>query len=436
MNSLRTITIFAFIAVLAVILNASVCSDGQLATDVDIRIQSLNIPSEKLYAGDVVYFSVYVEKVGEQKVTFVVTVLINNVAIFENEVMKDMPPSTVKLDYNTTLSAGVHTISVVVDPRDSVKEYDETNNRVDQSFQVEERPVKTLPDLWLIDLDSDPEEVFVGDYTNIRGVVQNKGDASSGTTSIRLYIDGEYHDERDVQTLVPGQEKTFTFDWDAIEGRHEFKVEVDESDSIVEWDESNNHLIRVVMVSGEDQKPVEDIPVSVGVFRDESGDPMAGVIVKIVVDGKVHLFQSKNNGIATLDLPESMIGNTYAIEVRRDGYLDDTFNITIGDNGSSLNNDFTVKEDRPEDGDGEDTNYIGTFAIIGGLFLLVLAVVVFASRRAYREGEKDLESEPDRLRHGIKVTSGSSHRVSYRKAKSQMGAADDYRKDFSGSFKV
>lgn len=97
-----------------------------------------------------------------------------------------------------------------------------------------------LPDL-IIDGITYPKNPGLRESQTIGINVENQGTAPSGKTKLVLYIDGSYAREWDISKLAEGESKYSSYTWiPRSEGSVEIKAVVDEDNSIIESDETNN----------------------------------------------------------------------------------------------------------------------------------------------------------------------------------------------------
>ncbi|MCK4614982.1 MAG: hypothetical protein KAU14_09275, partial [Thermoplasmata archaeon] len=104
---------------------------------------------------------------------------------------------------------------------------------------------KLLPDFAVISLDIQPPAPTPGNTVILRATIQNQGTAS-GSGTLEFRVDGISIATKTI-TLRPGQEKTLTAVWTAVEGNHTIMVGV----SVLEdSNPGNNEVERVVSVAG------------------------------------------------------------------------------------------------------------------------------------------------------------------------------------------
>jgi subtilase family serine protease len=132
---------------------------------------------------------------------------------------------------------GTHTIRAVADSSDIITETDETNNASTNSLTT------LASDLIVQSITWSPTNPSGGDIITFSIVVKNQGNAKSKNTNINFYIDGYTRGTQDIAAINPSASLTKTYSWTALDGQHELKAVVDETNNNKESDETNNELI-------------------------------------------------------------------------------------------------------------------------------------------------------------------------------------------------
>ena len=123
------------------------------------------------------------------------------------------------------LSAGTHTVTVVVDSMDAIRELDETNNSYSQTLTVlptPELPNLLITDVWLENSDGkvpnwdkdDPDSNYKLDYgadAALKFTIKNIGNGAAGESKTSLHW-GVNYKEFEIAALAPGESKTYSFE--------------------------------------------------------------------------------------------------------------------------------------------------------------------------------------------------------------------------------
>jgi hypothetical protein len=145
-----------------------------------------------------------------------------------------------------TAVAGEHTVRIVVDPDDKVKESDETNNTRSLTFTV--RPSSPAIDLvaeevflTLVGYDQpiDPSSLVEGNEVRPTLRYRNAGAAAAPEWRVEAYLDGVL-EASDVRSTAANSTGHVSFDWTATDGRHTVEFRLDTKDVVREADETNN----------------------------------------------------------------------------------------------------------------------------------------------------------------------------------------------------
>ena len=172
---------------------------------------------------------------------------VSHIAYYIDGIMVETVPikklsakNTVTNNITWTATPGTHTIRVVADYNDYHYEIDETNN-------FKEIVISTLsPDLAIKSITWSPEIPSPGDALTITLTIINQGTYKSGGCYLGYYVDGSYQGNHYVDEIAPGGTVTRSFPWTLINNFQTFKVIIDEDNSILESDESNNDKTAVI----------------------------------------------------------------------------------------------------------------------------------------------------------------------------------------------
>lgn len=151
------------------------------------------------------------------------------------------PGGTTRLIYKIDPIPGSHQVTVMADDMvGTVLESDESNN-----VRSVDLPAYTLnyPDFTVKNISWQPQDSTLSDGSSltILATIGNEGAAEvKRSFSVSFYVDDKFVANREATQLAAGGESSFSVKWRAKPGEHKIKVVVDEANSIVETDESNN----------------------------------------------------------------------------------------------------------------------------------------------------------------------------------------------------
>ena len=150
-----------------------------------------------------------------------------------------------------SLPLGSYVLNVSVDPDDTIREANETNNTLSLPFTVVQR---TLADLVILSLTPDAGTVSQGEETGATVVIKNQGDAAApATLEVALYLDEAFTHGLSGQIgtatigapLAAGSTWSPVIGWtvplDAELGPHFLRAHVNWNEGVTESDASNNN---------------------------------------------------------------------------------------------------------------------------------------------------------------------------------------------------
>lgn len=129
-------------------------------------------------------------------------------------------------------SEGFHTININLDSNNQVVEIDESNNT-----RVINLP---LPDLVVQDITFTPTDAPIGDTVVITAYIKNQGNSKTENSLINLYIDGIKIASEELPQIDTGNSILKSFNWVAEAGVHTLKITVDNNNTVIEVNETNN----------------------------------------------------------------------------------------------------------------------------------------------------------------------------------------------------
>ncbi len=155
---------------------------------------------------------------------------------------------------NWVATPGNHSIRVVLDSGNVIRESNESNNAADIAITVERKP-----DLRPVELASIPEEPVVGSGTTIQAVINNDGWIDADDFSVSFFVDHHLIETRSNISVAALSNRTINITWkpdaDAA-GEHNIRVFADSSNKIAESNESNNNLSTRIRVKEKEERRI------------------------------------------------------------------------------------------------------------------------------------------------------------------------------------
>ena len=154
--------------------------------------------------------------------------------------------------------AGVHVITVKIDPEDNIIEYTESNNELSKTMRVQ-GPDLTVSDMKLLRCVNgteigENETITHGEWVKIVANISNIGILPAEKNfNVSYYKNNTpFRPDPPTMTLAPNESKTVSAYWCAQVGDNELKVIADCDDDIIESNETNNEKRRTVDVRAAD----------------------------------------------------------------------------------------------------------------------------------------------------------------------------------------
>ncbi|MFC1902280.1 CARDB domain-containing protein, partial [Chloroflexota bacterium] len=136
--------------------------------------------------------------------------------------------------FTWTAQAGSHTAKAVTDASNRVIESDETNNEKAVALSG------PAPDLIVQSITSSPSSPLISHRVIFTVSVKNQGKTEAARSLLYFYIDGAHKFQQDISLLAAGGTATATFSWTVRSASHVLKAVIDEDNTIIESDETNN----------------------------------------------------------------------------------------------------------------------------------------------------------------------------------------------------
>jgi subtilase family serine protease len=213
----------------------------------DLAIQSASWSPQNPSKGDNIAFTVTVKNQGTTASTLTDIFLYVDGYSRDSEAVEAINPGeTVTYTLNWIASEGQHTVRVVVDKGDYVKESDETNN--EQTF-----PFSTLsPDLVVLSVTWSPENPSRNDQVTCIAAVKNQGGGRADSCTLAYYVNDIYVSSISVGSLAAGATSYYTFTLTILADTQSLKLFVDSTQKIAESDEMNNEYSAIIATASPD----------------------------------------------------------------------------------------------------------------------------------------------------------------------------------------
>ena len=190
-----------------------------------------------------------------------------------------------------------HDFEITADLLNSVDESDESDNK--RLFNYNDT---VAADLYVQDIEWNPQTPSVGQDTTISVIVANRGASAAGSSSVRFVISGQSSLERylNMPSIPAGGAASRSFTWSAQLGRFTFTATADANNQIPETDEGNNVLVNryndtaqgdleVVSIGTRPQNPAQGDEVEIWALIENTGAANVGSSrAALYVNGALH----------------------------------------------------------------------------------------------------------------------------------------------------
>ena len=187
-------------------------------------------------------------------------------------------------------TSGEHRIKAIVDPDNIVNEIDKSNNEKTMTITT------TAADLAIEKIEWFPTNPVIGDNVEFTLLIINQGDRASTPFYITYYVDGTEQGSHYIDSIDPGASVTKNFSWTMQTSSFTFKAVVDEANTVIESDKTNNEKsvtipapdIAVESISCSDDYPIANKALTFTVHVANIGKSKApSVPLTCYIDGTV-----------------------------------------------------------------------------------------------------------------------------------------------------
>ncbi|MBI4392495.1 MAG: hypothetical protein HY556_01675 [Euryarchaeota archaeon] len=207
----------------------------------DLRILAISSSDVAPAEGDTTAFTAWVENVGSLRAeNLTVFFEIDGVYLSEARTGTVFAHGSENVtSANWTPPPGNHTVRVVADYYSEVRESDEANNELSETFLVS---TQSRADLIIASMVLTPSSPTAGQSVYLSALVSNNGSASAGPSLVSFFVDGFLSlGERSVGPLLPGDAQWVTSSsWSAQPGGHGISATADSRANVTESNEDNN----------------------------------------------------------------------------------------------------------------------------------------------------------------------------------------------------
>ena len=226
-----------------------------IAPDVSITEEDIVFSDENPVLGNIVTISATVHNIGGADVTDVAVRFYNGnpddggVQIGDDKIIATIPiggAEIASVDWTSTI--GAHEIFVVLDPDESITEWDEENNC---AFAL----IKVLPDLAISasDISLTVPNPEVPNGVEISVTVHNLGGVDAENVNVVFYqgdplAGAPLIDSKTIPAITAGSSERTSISWTAPAGTSDVYVKVDEAKELDERDEANNTAFNSITI--------------------------------------------------------------------------------------------------------------------------------------------------------------------------------------------
>lgn len=209
----------------------------------DLAIKNVSYNPSQPVEGDSVKVRLTITNIGTQPASnFNIIMEVDGKKVTEEKIGLLNPKEVKYVEFTWKAEEGTHEIRFIVDKDNRIDENNEQNN-----FKVIYIVVKSKKiDLVLRSVSFNPSQPLKGEAVKFDVSVENIGEKESSSFYVLLKVDGEKIDEKQIQSLSPGEVKHISFTWTSEGGWHVVEIIADSRNSVDELDEDNNiYMLRI-----------------------------------------------------------------------------------------------------------------------------------------------------------------------------------------------
>lgn len=266
----------------------------RLVPDIYMSQADLTFSDDAPMEGDIIFVTAAFHSVNLTRVVnLTVGMLVDDLTAAQRTLVFNTTTGGAAFDW--TAGAGNHTITIQLDPNNTIEETDRTNNNATRTIRVKERPPPPLPDLFIApsDMSFSKETPVEGETVNITALVHSAGLERNASVEVALLVDDNLTAARGVVfngSSVAGA----GFNWTAAGGKHRMAVAIDRGNGIAEADESNNAAMKWITVA------LPDLSIAPSDISVPAKSPMEGTVLDLTAT--VHSVNLTREAAVTVEL--------------------------------------------------------------------------------------------------------------------------------------
>jgi len=225
--------------------------EGKRTPDLTLGSTDIFFSVEEILIGDTVTIYAEVRNIGLANATNAIINFYNDGNLIGNDKIDVLAEKTgnASVQWKVPSIPGTHSICIRIDEKDNIIEENETNNHACIYITVRGADLTLEP----IDISFSGENIIIEDTVTIYAEIHNIGLANTTNVLINFYA-GEDIIGNDTIDVLAERTENASLQWEvpSIVGTHSICVKIDEGDTIVELNETNNYACISINIRGAD----------------------------------------------------------------------------------------------------------------------------------------------------------------------------------------
>jgi len=239
--------------------NISIENPVELFPDLVVTPSNISFSPDIFEAGDLVRIVVTVRNIGNSNATNIEVKAFRGISQIGSPETVDFLPvnSSSNVSFVWQALQGSHTIRILVDPDDKIKELNESNNFASVEITVPSSSF-FMPDFVIAseNINLSSNKIKDGDEVIITATIRNVGTEDAINVLVTFAIDGSPMTQQKFISYLPiNDTANASVTWIATKGTHTITAIVDPSNLITELNETNNNATISVTVQSIDEFP-------------------------------------------------------------------------------------------------------------------------------------------------------------------------------------